>query len=282
MGTLSRLTGRLLLPALFLPTLAFARDTVDPGQVAISVARWLEQGHYTRQKLDDEMSKKFLQTYLTTLDYNKLYFTQQDVDEFEKKYGTTLGDSVLRGDVSPAREIFEKFKAKVEARAVKNTALIQKDYTFDSNRTVEINRQDSPWPKDEADADRIWAERIEAELLREDLADLKLRPPKETVTRRYDQVVRNVREMDDEDVVKTFLTSLAQTYDPHSEYLSQSDLKNFQISMKLSLVGVGAVLSSEDGYAKIKEVVPRRTRRPRWPPEGQRPHRRRRPGQRRL
>ncbi len=256
MGTLSRLTGRLLLPALFLPTLAFARDTVDPGQVAISVARWLEQGHYTRQKLDDEMSKKFLQTYLTTLDYNKLYFTQQDVDEFEKKYGTTLGDSVLRGDVTPAREIFEKFKAKVEARAVKNTALIQKDYKFDSNRTVEINRQDSPWPKDEADADRIWAERIEAELLREDLADLKLRPPKETVTRRYDQVVRNVREMDDEDVVKTFLTSLAQTYDPHSEYLSQSDLKNFQISMKLSLVGVGAVLSSEDGYAKIKEVVP--------------------------
>ncbi len=256
MGTLFRLTGRLLLPALFLPSLAFARDTVDPGQVAISVARWLEQGHYTRQKLDDEMSKKFLQTYLTTLDYNKLYFTQQDVDEFEKKYGTTLGDSVLRGDVTPAREIFEKFKAKVEARAVKNTALIQKDYKFDSNRTVEINRQDSPWPKDEADADRIWAERIEAELLREDLADLKLRPPKETVTRRYDQVVRNVREMDDEDVVKTFLTSLAQTYDPHSEYLSQSDLKNFQISMKLSLVGVGAVLASEDGYAKIKEVVP--------------------------
>ncbi|GAT32831.1 carboxyl-terminal processing protease [Terrimicrobium sacchariphilum] len=256
MGTLSRLTGRLLLPALFLPSLAFARDTVDPGQIAISVARWLEQGHYTRQKLDDEMSAKFLQTYLTALDYNKLYFTQQDVDEFEKKYGTTLGDSVLRGDVSPAREIFQKFKAKVEARAVKNTALIKKDYKFDSNRTVEINRQDSPWPKDEADADRIWAERIEAELLREDLADLKLRPPKETVTRRYDQVVRNVREMDDEDVVKTFLTSLAQTYDPHSEYLSQSDLKNFQISMKLSLVGVGAVLSSEDGYAKIKEVVP--------------------------
>lgn len=256
MGTLSRLTGRLLLPALFLPTLAFARDTVDPGQIAISVARWLEQGHYTRQKLDDEMSAKFLQTYLTTLDYNKLYFTQQDVDEFDKKYATTLGDSVLRGDVTPAREIFQKFKAKVEARAVKNNALIQKDYKFDSSRTVEINRQDSPWPKDEADADRIWADRIEAELLREDLADLKLRPPKETVTRRYDQVVRNVREMDDEDVVKTFLTSLAQTYDPHSEYLSQSDLKNFQISMKLSLVGVGAVLASEDGYAKIKEVVP--------------------------
>ncbi len=62
--------------------------------------------------------------------------------------------------------------------------------------------------------------------------------------------------MEDGDVIKTFLSSLAQTYDPHSEYLSPSDLENFQISMKLSLVGVGAVLSSEDGYAKVKEIVP--------------------------
>ena len=106
------------------------------------------------------------------------------------------------------------------------------------------------------EADRIWQDRIEAELLKEELAELKLRPPPETVTRRYDQVLRNVREMEEDDVVKTFLSALAQTYDPHSEYLSPSDLENFQISMKLSLVGVGAVLSSEDGYAKVKEVVP--------------------------
>ena len=54
------------------------------------------------------------------------------------------------------------------------------------------------------------------------------------------------------------MSALAQTYDPHSEYLSPSDLENFQISMKLSLVGVGAVLSSEDGYAKVKECRPGR------------------------
>jgi len=233
-----------------------ARSSIDPGQVAISVARWLEQGHYTREKLDEEMSKKFLQTYLTTLDYNKLYFTQEDVDEFQQKYGTTLGDAVLRGDLDPAREIFARFKKRVEDRIASNKKLAQKKYTFDTKDTVELNRQDAPWPKDLADADAIWQKRIEAELLKEDIAELKLHTPSETVTRRYDQVLRNVEEMDDEDVVKTFLTSLAQTYDPHSEYLSPSDLENFQISMKLSLVGVGAVLSSEDGYAKVKEIVP--------------------------
>jgi carboxyl-terminal processing protease len=239
-----------------IPLSLFARSSVEPGQVAISVARWLEQGHYTREKLDEKMSARFLQTYLTTLDYNKLYFTQRDVDEFQAKYASTLGDSVLRGDLGPAREIFTRFKQRVEDRVAKNKKLAQKKYPFDSNRTVEINRQEAPWPKNQEEADRIWQDRIEAELLKEELAELKLRPPQETVTRRYDQVLRSVREMEENDVVKTFLSSLAQTYDPHSEYLSPSDLENFQISMKLSLVGVGAVLSSEDGYAKVKEIVP--------------------------
>jgi carboxyl-terminal processing protease len=239
-----------------IPLSLFARSSVEPGQVAISVARWLEQGHYTREKLDEKMSARFLQTYLTTLDYNKLYFTQKDVDEFESRYASTLGDSVLRGDLAPAREVFNRFKQRVEDRVAKNKKLTQKKYTFDSGRTVEINRQNVPWPKNQEEADRMWQDRIEAELLKEELAELKLRPPPETVARRYDQVLRNVREMEEDDVVKTFLSALAQTYDPHSEYLSPSDLENFQISMKLSLVGVGAVLSSEDGYAKVKEVVP--------------------------
>ncbi len=256
MASFSGTFRSLILAVALLPAGLFARSSdADPGQVAISVARWLEQGHYTRQKLDEATSEKFLQTYLTMLDYNKLYFTQKDVDDFTAKYGNTLGDNVLRGDISPARDIFGRFKERVEARIASNKKLVLKDYKFDSNRTVEINRQDAAWPKDQAEADQIWQDRIEAELLKEQMAEVKLRSPQETVTKRYDQVLRNVHEMDDEDVVKTFLTSLAQTYDPHSEYLSKSDLDNFQIQMKLALVGVGAVLSSEDGYAKIKEVV---------------------------
>ena len=140
------------------PAPAAARSSVDPGQVAISVARWLEQGHYTREKLDDKMARRFLQTYLTTLDYNKLYFTQQDVDEFEGKYATTLGDSVLRGELGPAREIFARFRQRVEDRVARNKKLAQKKYTFDSNRTVEINRQDASWPKNQEEADQDLAE----------------------------------------------------------------------------------------------------------------------------
>jgi len=248
--------GVLPIAAVFLASLASQAASSDPGQVAIAVARWLEQGHYTRQKLDEKMSEKFLNTYLTTLDFNKLYFTQADVDEFQAKYARTLGDSVLSGNIEPAREIFARFKQRVEKRVASNKELARKTPSFSSSRTAEISRQKSAWPKDDAEADQIWGDRVEAELLKEHLATVKLRTPQETVIRRYDQVLRNVHEMDDDEVTSTFLTALAQTYDPHSEYMSPSDRENFQIQMKLSLVGVGAQLTSEDGYAKVREVIP--------------------------
>lgn len=250
------LVGLAVFTAVLHPGLLFGRSSLDPGNVAKAVGQWLEQGHYTRHKLDEDVSHRFLQTYLTALDYNKLYFTQKDVDEFEQKYGDTLGEAVIEGNLDPAREIFARFKQRLEDRVAKNKKLIESNYKFDSDRTAEINRQDSPWPADLAEADRIWQNRIEAELLKEKLSDIKLRSPQETVAKRYDQVLRNIHEMEDEDITRLFLTSLAQTYDPHSDYLSPSDLENFQIQMKLSLVGVGAVLTSEDGYAKVKEIVP--------------------------
>ena len=208
---------------------ASARTSPDPGQVALAVARWLEQAHYSRKKLDDEMSAKLLKTYLESLDYNRLYFTQKDVDEFQSKYETSLDDAIFRGDLSPAREIFARYKQRVEDRIASNKKLLKKPFDFTGSRAVELNRQKAPWPKDQAEADSLWRDRVEAELLQERLSELKLRPPEQAVARRYEQALRNVREMDDEDVVKTFLNALAQSYDPHSEYLSPSDMENFNI-----------------------------------------------------
>jgi len=244
-----------------------ASAATDPSQVAVSVARWLEKGHYSRAKLDDAMSRKLLQTYLRALDYNRLYFTQKDIDEFEALYADSLDDAIFSGDLEHARAIFARYRERVRDRIAKNKTLVAKDFNFDSNREVRMNRKDVPWPATDAEADALWRDIVEAELLRETLArsedssktaqgPVKTKTPQETVTRRYDQVLRNVNEMEDADVVDLFLTSLAQSYDPHSQYLSPSEMENFQISMRLSLVGVGAVLRSEDGYAKVMEVVP--------------------------
>jgi carboxyl-terminal processing protease len=228
----------------------------DEGQVCISVARLLEQGHYSKRKLDDTLSKQFLKNYLDTLDFTHLFFTQKDVDDFTAKYAVALGDDVLLGNPDPAFDIYNVYKKRVEDRVAKIKTLLTGTFDFARNETIELNRQKSPWPKDDADADSLWRLRIKGEYLQERLTDHPIDPPVKILTRRYDQLLLNLHEQTNEDVLRDFLTTLALTYDPHSEYLSKSDLENFSINMRLSLVGIGAVLHSEDGYAKIMELVP--------------------------
>ena len=76
------------------------------------------------------------------------------------------------------------------------------------------------------------------------------------MTKRYDRFLRALHEQTKEDEAKYFLNALALSYDPHSEYMSPSEMENFSINMRLSLVGIGAMLRSEDGYAKIIELIP--------------------------
>ena len=228
----------------------------DLEQVEVSVGRLLEEGHYTHQPLNDEVSKKFLRTYLELLDFSHLFFTQQDVDALYAKYGTSIDDDVLLGNLKPAYEIYELYQKRVDDRVAKVKEQLKEKIDFKTDGTIEISRQKAPWPKDEAEADAIWKSRIVNELLQESLSEHPIEPGPKLVARRYDRLMRNVHEEDKPEQVKLFLAALAQTYDPHSEYLSKSDLNNFSINMGLSLVGIGAMLRSEDGYAKIESLVP--------------------------
>src|SRR4051794_39694960 len=171
------------------------------------------------------------------------------------KYGGSLDDDILLGNLKPAYEIYSLYTKRVDDRVAKIKELLKQPVDFKGDTSIELSRQKAPWPKDEADADNIWRLRIDNELLQEHLSEHPIEPGPQLVARRYDRLARNVHEEDKDEQVKLFLDALAQAYDPHSEYLSKADLKNFSINMGLSLVGIGAMLRSEDGYAKIESLV---------------------------
>ncbi len=248
--------------SLALCTILFAAALVAPQApassretVAMSVGRLLEEGQYTRQKLNEEVSKKFLQTYLEMLDFSHLFFTQEDVDAITAKYGNEMAGDILLGTLKPGYEIYALYTKRVDDRVAKIKELLKQPIDFKSNATVELSRQKAPWPKDEAEADQLWRGRIANELLQEHLSEHPIEPAPQLVSRRYDRLARNVHEQDKDEQMKLYLDALAQAYDPHSEYLSKADMKNFSINMGLSLVGIGAMLRSEDGYAKIESLV---------------------------
>ncbi len=247
---------RLPVASLFIFSLVgIAADEPDPGQVEISVGKLLEQGHYSRKRLDDKVSQMLLKNYLEALDYNRLFLTQGDVDAFTKRYATTLDDDILLGNPDAAFNIYNLYKKRVEERVAQAKELLKTTFDFTSDRSFEFNRQKVPWAKDAAALEQLWRDKVEAEMLQETLTKHKIDPPLKVLTRRYDQLLRNLHEQTREDVIKIFLSTLAQTYDPHSDYMSRSELETFSINMRLSLVGIGAVLHSEEGYAKIAELV---------------------------
>src|SRR6266516_6016640 len=228
----------------------------DLDNVCVSVGRLLEEGHYTHKQLNDDLSGKILRSYLELLDFSHLFFTQEDVNAITEKYGASLDDDILLGNLKPAYEIYDLYQKRVEERVAKIKELLKEPMDFKTEATVELRREKAPWPKDEAEADQLWRGRIASELLQEKLSEHPIEPGPQLVGRRYDRIARNVHEEDREEQVKLYLDALAQSYDPHSEYLSKADFKNFNIQMGLSLVGIGAMLRTEDGYAKIESLIP--------------------------
>ncbi|MBI4060325.1 MAG: carboxy terminal-processing peptidase [Elusimicrobia bacterium] len=273
--------------ALSLAAPASALERYNGGPiVAELVGRLLEQTHYARRPIDDDASREFLRNYLDSYDYNHMILEKSDVEEFEAKYAKTLDDRLKDGDVEAAYEIFERVSQRLAERVALVKTLTSSTFTFTTGEKVVLDRHELGWPATKAEAKELWRLRIKHEVLLERLAKLQAdeakaaaakkaaeSPPKpgdkkedakpakelsikETIDQRYDRTLRSYTEYDGIDVFSTFISALTRVFDPHTDYLAAAQKENFDISMKLSLVGIGAVLRSEDGYARIVSLVP--------------------------
>ncbi|HEY2423989.1 MAG TPA: hypothetical protein VGH55_07785 [Chthoniobacterales bacterium] len=150
--------------------------SVDLHAVEATVGQILEQDHYTQRKLDSNMAKQILETYLESLDFDKLYFTQEDIDQIRNKYSSGLGDDILLGNLTSAKNIYEIFKQRVDQRVAKIHELLTQRHNFSGNRTVTANRAKEPWPANASEADNVWRDWIEKELLEEKLSRSSTEP----------------------------------------------------------------------------------------------------------
>jgi len=80
--------------------------------------------------------------------------------------------------------------------------------------------------------------------------------PAENLIKKYRQYITVLTEPDEEAVLQSYLSAVCRAYDPHTDYLSPTSKEEFDMDMNLTLCGVGAVLSMDDGALKIAEVMP--------------------------
>lgn len=227
------------------------------GQTASELLKELEDKHYSRVIFDDQFSSTLFDAYIEALDGSKLYFIASDIEAL-KIYQQILDDTLRSGSIDPAFEIYNIYHRRLLERLVYaidqvENHLTEVDFTLDES--LEIDREDVPFASSKEELDELWRLRVKNSALSLKLAKQDMDTIKERLSKRYRTQLSQILKTNNRDVFQSYLSTVANTIDPHTSYFSPRDSENFNMSLRLSLQGIGAQLTSEDEYTKIVELI---------------------------
>lgn len=231
--------------------------TKDQQRTTIDIIDKLSSQHYHDQNFDDDLSSRMLDEYIVSLDSTKAFFLQADIEEFER-YRTTLDDTMKRGDLSPGLVIFDRYFERAQQRLSWVIAQLENPnltFNYALNESLLVSTDKTQWAKTEAEANDLWRKRLKANVLSLKLAGESDEKAHSVLLKRYISQLSRLQQQDEDDVFEGLINSLALLYDPHTSYLSPRTMENFNISMSLSLEGIGAVLQAEDEFTKVVRVI---------------------------
>lgn len=238
------------------PSLLIDAQDAD-AQITQLNAQLLEQAQFDHRQLDDAMAAEFLLGYLDSLDPSHELFLQGDVTEFGRSLPNLAEATRRAGDTRLARAIFDRYLQRCAERAdFIERYLAEGTFDFSGTDRYVIDRGDAPYPRDASAARDLWRDRLRADFLQEKLADRDPDEIRETLARRYRRQAETMQNLSDDAVLEIYINALAHVYDPHSDYMSRQQMENFNISMKLSLAGIGAQIQADGDYNKIAGLVP--------------------------
>ena len=261
------------------------------GKVAQEVVKRLERKHVLRRCFDDGMSQRAWTNLVANYDYSRMIFLKSDIDGFASMENG-IDDAIARGDVSFVYDMHKVFLKRIADRVNYVTnLLLTTEFDFSVDEDYTWKRKDAEWPLTVAEQDELWRKRIKNEMLsivlnrqldkeeadreeaekakngdkKSDVKDEKKDEeddfrepeltPRDNLLKRYRQYVQVLTEPDEETVFQRYMSAVCQAYDPHSDYMTPTRKEDFDMDMSLSLCGVGAVLSMDDGALKIVEVM---------------------------
>lgn len=246
--------------------------------------------HLLQKPLDGSVSAQAWTNYISYMDYDRSYFTQQDIDSFEP-WRMKMTSDLQNGNLDFAIKVFETLKKRVSERTAYTKTLLETNFDFSVEESYTWKRKDLPWCKDAEEQNELWRKRIKNEILakivskdyavsnkteKAEIAETNSvasvssvstndaqsvtnsvdLSPEAFVRKRYEQYNIVIQDSDSEWLIQRYLNAFAAAYDPHSSYMAPAAVDDFNIDMNLTLAGIGATLTSEDGAAKIVEIIP--------------------------
>ena len=213
------------------------------------------RAHYHRFDLDDGFSQQVFDRYLKQLDYRRNVMLQSDIDGF-KAYSTQFDDMLKSGDLTAAYKMFDLVQQRRYDRFAYALSLLDKEIDFDvAGDSYQYDRDDAAWPKDEAEVNELWRQRVKYDALNLKLTGKNWDEIVKVLEKRYNNAIKRLSQTKSEDVFQGVMNAFSRTVEPHTSYLSPRNAERFQMEMNLSLEGIGAVLQMDDDYTVIKSLV---------------------------
>ncbi len=221
------------------------------------VLRVLDNYHYKDVLVDDQLSAQTLESYLDILDGARMFFLLQDAVAFSRDYHYQLDNALLEFDLQPAYKIFKRFRQRQQERMQYALSLLEQEFDFTSEEEYVYDRRDAPWIASVATMDALWQKRVKNDLLNLILAGKSEEESRETLRNRYSSVRSSTFQLNSDDVFQHFINAFTTAIEPHTTYFSPRTSENFDINMRLSLEGIGAVLRSDNqAYTVIQQLIP--------------------------
>ncbi len=219
------------------------------------INRIIDAHHYRKRAVDDALSSTIFDNYMKSLDPNRSFFSADDVRLFER-YRYKLDDAVRRSDLEPAFEIFKLYRVRVKERMDYAIARLDGHFDFEVDENYVFDRRDLDWATNIEALNELWRKRIKNDMLNLLLTGKEESAIKETLKKRYRKIYTNAFQLGANDVFQAFVNAYTTSIEPHTSYFSPRASENFDINMRLSLEGIGAVLRSANDYTVIHEIVP--------------------------
>jgi carboxyl-terminal processing protease len=215
------------------------------------------KNHYSIRQLSDSVKKHTVDQFVKGIDPSKTLLLENEAQGLRTSL-LRVFDTMRQGDCSLANQSYDLIVKRAEEDEVFVRQLMSdKNFKIDDNTELVLDPDKRGYAKTSEERIALLGKMVQFQLTNYLLTDVKLAEAKKQLVHRYELVTKRIRERRLKGEIPTLLVeSFAVALDPHSSYMSPEVLEDFQIQMRLSLDGIGASLSSQDGFTVIEDLIP--------------------------
>ena len=213
------------------------------------------RSHYLIKNLNDDLKKHTVDKFINSLDPSKTTLLKADVEKIRTEVMGHFAQ-VQAGTCSSLDQSYKILAERTKQNEEFIKSVLTETYKLDESVEIQLDPEKRGFPNTVQEKQAVLTKMIHFQVSSYEMASMTLKEAKKQLIHRYELATKRLTERKADDLISEFAESFAVALDPHSSYFTQDSLEDFQISMRLSLEGIGASLSSEDGFTVVEEIIP--------------------------